>query len=335
MKRLRPTRSGKRRSLHILLTGAAGFVGSHLLDRLLADGHRVIGVDNFCTGSPDNLAHLRDHPRFDLIEHDVCTPLPPLPKLDWVMHFASPASPPKYLRMPIDTLLVNSYGTHEMLKLARAHGASFFLASTSESYGDPLEHPQREQYWGNVNPVGPRSVYDEAKRYAESITMAYHRTHGTPVRIIRIFNTYGPRMDLHDGRVVTNFIRQALSSEPLTIYGDGSQTRSLQYIDDLVEGIVRYMAVNYAGPLNLGNPDEYTVRRIAELVIEATASPSTISFQPRPENDPMRRRPDITLAQQLLGWGPQVSFRAGLDLTIDYAIRQLAGERQPLRAAQG
>lgn len=318
----------------ILLTGAAGFVGSHLADRLLAEGYRVIGVDNLCTGSLDNLAHLDNEPYFEFIEQDVCRPLPALPRLKWVMHFASPASPPKYLAHPIATLLVNSHGTHQLLDLARAHGAAFMLASTSESYGDPQQHPQPESYWGNVNPVGPRSVYDEGKRYAESMSMAYHRTYGLPVRIIRIFNTYGPRMDLHDGRVVTNFIRQCLFGEPITVYGDGTQTRSLQYIDDLVEGIVRYMAVDFPGPVNLGNPREYKVLDIARMVRAAAGRKVAITYHELPENDPLRRRPDIALARELLGWEPRVAFRDGLRLTLSDAVGRVSHAKGWLRMAQ-
>lgn len=334
MKRIGAVR--RRRSVlgDILLTGAAGFVGSHLADRLLAEGYRIIGVDNLSTGSLENLAHLDNEPYFDFIERDACQPLPSLPRLKWVMHFASPASPPKYLAHPIDTLLVNSHATHRLLDVARSHGAAFMLASTSESYGDPQQHPQPESYWGNVNPVGPRSVYDEGKRYAESMSMAYHRAYGLPVRIIRIFNTYGPRMDLHDGRVVTNFIRQCLFGEPLTIYGDGTQTRSLQYIDDLVDGIVRYMAVDFPGPLNLGNPSEYQVLEIARMVRAAAGSQAPITHHEMPENDPLRRRPDIALARELLNWEPRVAFGDGLRRTLDDAVHRLSDSDGLLRVAQ-
>lgn len=320
-RRTRYLRRGRPRT--VLLTGAAGFVGSHLTDRLLEDGYRVIGVDNFITGRRENLAHLTDHPRLELIEHDASEPLRIDARLDWVMHFASPASPPKYLKQPVETMLVNSCGTHALLELALRNKARFFFASTSEVYGDPQQHPQPEGYWGNVNPLGPRSVYDEAKRYAEALTMSYHREHGLPVRLIRIFNTYGTRMDPYDGRVVTNFVRQALAGEPLTVYGDGSQTRSLQHIDDLVEGIVRYMKVEDPGPINLGNPEEASVLEIAKLVLELTGSQSEIAFAPLPENDPTRRRPDIGKARKLLGWRPQISMREGLERTIDDAVRRL------------
>ena len=302
--------------MRILLTGAAGFIGSHLTDRLLAEGHEVIGVDSLITGRADNLAHLEGHPRFRFLRHDVTEPLDIAGPLDWVMHFASPASPPKYLAEPIKTLRVNAEGTYHLLELAREKGAAFFLASTSEVYGDPLVHPQPETYWGNVNPVGPRAVYDEGKRYAEAMTTAYHTHYGLPVRIVRIFNTYGPRMDPKDGRVVTNFITQALKGEPLTVYGDGSQTRSFCYIDDLIEGIVRLMGVDYAGPVNLGNPEEYTVLELARLVKELTGSPSEIVFKPLPQDDPKQRRPDISLARRLLGWEPRVSVKEGLQKAI-------------------
>jgi len=302
--------------MRILLTGAAGFIGSHLTDRLLAEGHEVIGVDSLITGRADNLAHLEGHPRFKFLRRDVTEPLEITGPLDWVMHFASPASPPKYLAEPIKTLRVNAEGTYHLLELAREKGAAFFLASTSEVYGDPLVHPQPETYWGNVNPVGPRAVYDEGKRYAEAMTTAYHTHYGLPVRIVRIFNTYGPRMDPKDGRVVTNFITQALKGEPLTVYGDGSQTRSFCYIDDLIEGIVRLMEVNYAGPVNMGNPEEYTVLELARLVKELTGSPSEIVFKPLPQDDPKQRRPDISLARRLLGWEPRVSVKEGLQKAI-------------------
>lgn len=304
------------RSQTVLVAGAAGFVGSHLVDRLLADGHKVIGVDNLITGRAANLAHLKGEARFRFIDEDITRPLKIREHLDWVLNMASPASPPKYQRWPIQTLETNSLGTHRLLELARSGEARFLLASTSEVYGDPIEHPQREEHWGNCNPNGPRSMYDEGKRYAEAATMAWHRHHGLPVRIIRIFNTYGPRMDPEDGRIVTNFISQALAGKPLTIYGDGSQTRSLQYVSDLVEGIVRFMAVDHTGPLNLGNPVEQSVREIAELVLRLTGSGSSLSFHPLPENDPRRRRPDIRRAGELLGWKPRISAEQGLARTI-------------------
>ncbi|HET6632151.1 MAG TPA: UDP-glucuronic acid decarboxylase family protein [Rhodanobacteraceae bacterium] len=305
----------------VLLAGAAGFIGSHLADRLLDDGHRVIGIDNLITGRLQNIAHLRDHPRFRFLRGDITQPLDVDEPLDWVMHFASPASPPKYQQYPMETLQANSIGTHRLLELADSHQARFFYASTSEVYGDPIEHPQQESHWGNCNPNGPRSMYDEAKRYAEAATMAYHRATRLPVRIVRIFNTYGPRMDPWDGRIVTNFVRQALANEPLTIFGDGSQTRSLQYIDDLIEGIARYMKVDYAGPVNLGNPGEYSVSEIACMVRRLARSRSALKHHPLPADDPRRRRPDIALAQRLLRWTPRVGAEEGLARTIAASIR--------------
>jgi len=315
----------------VLLTGAAGFVGSHLSDRLIEAGYQVIGVDNFITGNRRNIAHLEGHPNFRLLEHDVSEPFAIDQRLDWVMHFASPASPPKYLHWPCETMKVNGFGTYYLLELTKRHKARFFLASTSEVYGDPLQHPQPEDYWGNVNPHGPRSVYDEAKRYAEAMTMSYHRQHAVPVRIIRIFNTYGPRMDPHDGRIVTNFIRQALAGEPLTVYGKGLQTRSLQYIDDLIEGICCFMESTHTGPVNLGNPQEYSVLEIAQLILELTGSRSTISYQPLPENDPTRRKPNIELAQRLLTWRPTIDIRDGLALTIEDMQTQQSQRPLPRR----
>lgn len=310
--------------MRVVITGAAGFLGSHLCDRFLRDGHEVIGVDNFVTGSPDNVQHLADHHGFRLVEADVSAGLPVDDKIDGVLHFASPASPIDYYELPIETLKVGSYGTHNALELARRSHARFFLASTSEVYGDPLEHPQRESYWGNVNSIGPRSVYDEAKRYAEAVTMAYHRTHGLDTRIVRIFNTYGPRMRPHDGRVVTNFIVQALTGEPLTIYGDGSQSRSFCYVDDEVEGIYRLFMRGDAQPTNIGNPTEYSVAQLATIVLELTGSSSAIARQPLPVDDPKVRRPDITRARQMLGWEPLVPVRDGIARTIEYFRMLLA-----------
>ncbi|RDI94545.1 SDR family NAD-dependent epimerase/dehydratase [Meiothermus sp. QL-1] len=310
--------------MRILLTGVAGFLGSHLAERLLREGHQVVGVDNFASGQRQNVAYLSGFPGFSFVEADAAKPLAVEGPLDWVMHFASPASPPRYLKLPIETLLVNAEGTRHLLELAQAKGARFFLASTSEVYGDPLVHPQPESYWGNVNPIGPRSIYDESKRYAEALTLAYHRSRGIPVRIIRIFNTYGPRMDPLDGRVVTNFITQALKGEPLTIYGEGRQTRSFQYVDDLIEGIRRLMEVDYPEPVNLGNPEEYTMLELAQLVLELTGSRSTLVHVPLPQDDPKQRRPDITLAQRLLGWQPRVPVREGLARTIAY-FREVLG----------
>ena len=305
----------------VLLTGAAGFVGSHLSDRLLAMGCKVIGVDNLSTGRRCNIEHLAGNADFELREHDVVEPLEVDGPIDWVLHFASPASPPKYLERPIETMRVSAEGTYRLLELARAKGAQFFLASTSEVYGDPDVHPQPESYWGYVSSVGPRSVYDEAKRYAEAMTMSYQRSGHVSVRVIRIFNTFGPRMDPEDGRVVTNFVMQALEGRALTVYGDGSQTRSLQYVDDLVEGVIRMMGADWSGPVNLGNPEEYTVGQIAELITELTGSQSPVVYEPLPQDDPRQRKPDIALAQQRLGWAPKVSARDGLLRTIEYFRR--------------
>jgi dTDP-glucose 4,6-dehydratase len=310
--------------MRLLVTGAAGFLGSHLCDQLLSRGHRVIGVDNHITGSPANLAHLSHHSGFQFIRHDVTTFIEIEGPLDGVLHFASPASPVDYLELPIQTLKVGSLGTHKALGLARAKGSRFLLASTSEVYGDPLVHPQPESYWGNVNPVGPRGVYDEAKRFAEAMTMAYHRYHGLETRIVRIFNTYGPRMRPNDGRVVSNFIVQALRGQPLTVYGDGSQTRSFCYVDDLIEGIVRLFMEGTADPVNIGNPVEFTVRQLAELVLRLTGSASRVVERPLPVDDPRVRQPDISRARQTLGWEPAVPLEEGLRRTIAY-FRSLEG----------
>ena len=310
--------------MRVLVTGAAGFLGSHLCDRLLAQGYRVVGMDNFLTGNSANLAHLRSHPDFQLVLHDVTNFIELEGPLDAVLHFASPASPVDYLEHPIPTLKVGSLGTHKALGLAKAKGARFLLASTSEVYGDPLVHPQPESYWGNVNPVGPRGVYDEAKRFAEALTMAYHRYHGVDTRIVRIFNTYGPRMRPHDGRVVSNFIVQALHGEPLTVYGDGSQTRSFCYVDDLVTGIVLLFERGDADPTNLGNPHEFTVRELAALVLKLTGSRSEIVERPLPVDDPRVRQPDIGRVRETLGWEPKVGLEEGLRRTIDYFRRLTA-----------
>jgi dTDP-glucose 4,6-dehydratase len=304
--------------MRLLVTGAAGFLGSHLCDRLLADGHRVIGMDNYVTGAPANLAHLMHHEAFQFVRQDVTTFLEVEGPVDGIFHFASPASPIDYLELPIQTLKVGSLGTHKTLGLARAKRARFFLASTSEVYGDPLIHPQPESYWGNVNPVGPRGVYDEAKRFAEAMVMAYHRFHGLDTRIVRIFNTYGPRMRPRDGRVVSNFIVQALRGEPLTVYGDGSQTRSFCYVDDLIEGIVRLFERGSAEPTNVGNPIEFTVRQLADRVLALTGSNSAVVERPLPTDDPKVRQPDITRARETLGWEPRVSLDDGLKRTIEY-----------------
>ena len=304
--------------MRVLITGAAGFLGSHLSDRFLAEGHSVVGLDNFITGNPDNIAHLMANPRFEFINHNISTYTYVAGPLDGVLHFASPASPVDYLEYPIATLKVGALGTHNALGLAKAKGARFFLASTSEVYGDPLEHPQTEKYWGNVNPIGPRGVSDEAKRFAEAMTMAYHRYHGIDTRIVRIFNTYGPRMRPNDGRVVSNFIVQALSEQPLTIYGDGSQTRSFCYVADEVEGIYRLFMRGDNDPTNIGNPNEFTVRQLAELVVELTGTKSTIVHRELPVDDPKVRQPDIRRAREMLGWEPTVSLQEGVGRTIEY-----------------
>lgn len=305
--------------MNILLTGSGGFVGSHLAERLLKDGHHVIGIDNYISGQPENTHILKQHSNFRFHKSDVSIALPQIEtSLDWVMHFASPASPPHYQEHPIATLMVGAQGTQHCLELAKEHGAKFMLASTSEVYGTPLVHPQEESYWGNVNPNGLRSCYDEAKRYAEAITMAYHRQHKIDTRIIRIFNTYGPRMRVDDGRVVTNFINQALNNCALTVYGDGTQTRSFQYVDDLVEGIVKLMDVEHHEPINLGNPDEYTVLNFAHIVRDYINSDLDIVFKAMPQDDPTQRRPDITKANELLNWQPKISLNEGLAKTIEF-----------------
>lgn len=304
--------------MKIIVAGGAGFIGSHLCDRLLADGHEVIAIDNFVTGSATNLDHLRDNPALTFIQHDLTEPLPDLPAADQIYHMASPASPPVYQRYPIETMRVNAEGSRYLLEYALEHGARFLYGSTSEVYGDPIEHPQRETYRGNVSTTGPRSMYDEAKRYGEALAMAFHRSHGVEVRIARIFNTYGPRMDPDDGRVVTNFVTQALRNEPISVYGDGTQTRSFQYVSDLVEGLVRLMNSDYCGPVNLGNPEEYTMLELAKLVQDLTDSPSEIVYKPLPEDDPRQRRPDISLAKQVLDWQPTVPVRTGIARTIEY-----------------
>jgi len=304
--------------LRILVTGAAGFIGSHMCDRLLAEGHTVIGVDNFLTGSPRNLADLDGHAAFRFLRHDITAPLPVEGPLDAVLNMASPASPKDYLEHAIETLDVGSAGTRNMLELARSTGARFLLTSTSECYGDPLEHPQNESYWGHVNPVGPRSCYDESKRFAEALTMAYHRTHRVRTRIARIFNTYGPRMKLDDGRVVPAFVSQALRGEPISIFGDGSQTRSFCYVSDLVDGLYRLLQSDEPYPVNLGNPQEMTILQFAVEIQRLTGSDSPIRYQPLPEDDPKRRQPDISKARRLLGWEPRVPLAEGLRLTLDY-----------------
>ncbi len=311
-----------------LITGGAGFIGSHLCDRFLAEGHEVICMDNFLTGRPDNVAHLIGHERFRLIQHDVTNYIYVEGPLDYVLHFASPASPIDYLKYPIQTLKVGALGTHKALGLAKAKGARFLIASTSEVYGDPLIHPQPETYWGNVNPVGLRGVYDEAKRFAEAMTMAYHRYHGVETRIVRIFNTYGPRMRLDDGRALPTFMGQALRGEPITVFGDGSQTRSFCYVDDLVEGIFRLLMSDTSDPVNIGNPDEITILDFAQEVIRLTGSASAIAFKPLPEDDPKVRQPDITLARERLGWAPKVDRTDGLKRTLAYFEAFIAAEAE-------
>ena len=304
--------------MRILLTGGAGFIGSHLTDRLLSDGHEVVAMDNLVTGDLSNIAHHRSNPKFEFIHHDVSNHIHVAGHLDWVMHFASPASPIDYLQLPIQTLKVGALGTHNAVGLAKAKGAKFFLASTSEVYGDPLVHPQPEDYWGNVNPIGPRGVYDEAKRYAEAISFAYHRVHQVDVRVIRIFNTYGPRNRVNDGRVVPTFINQALRGEAISIFGEGQQTRSFQYVADLVNGIRRLMDVPYNRPVNLGNPREMTILQFAELILQLTGSKSVLEYKPLPEDDPKTRQPDISRAKAILNWEPVVPVEEGLKKTIDW-----------------
>jgi len=301
-----------------LVTGGAGFLGSHLTDRLLAEGFRVIGIDNFITGSKENVGHLAGNDNYRLVEHDISTPISIEENVDYVFNFASPASPIDYLEHPIPTLKVGSLGTLNALGLAKAKQATFLMASTSECYGDPLVHPQTEDYWGNVNPIGPRGCYDEAKRFSEALTMAYHRYHGVDTKIVRIFNTYGPRMRLMDGRVVPAFIGQALSHTPLTIFGDGSQTRSFCYVSDLIDGIFKLSQGNYHEPVNIGNPREMTIKQFAEEIIQITGTPSRIEYKPLPVDDPKVRQPDITRAKALLGWAPVVEFDEGIRKTIEY-----------------
>ncbi|WP_420154811.1 UDP-glucuronic acid decarboxylase family protein [Siphonobacter sp.] len=302
----------------VLITGAAGFLGSHLCDRFIKEGYYVIGMDNLVTGDLKNIEHLRSLPTFEFIHHDVSNYIDVPGELDYILHFASPASPIDYLKIPIQTLKVGSLGTHNCLGLAKAKGARILVASTSEVYGDPLVHPQTEDYWGHVNPIGPRGVYDEAKRFQEAITMAYHRYHGVETRIIRIFNTYGPRMRLNDGRVLPAFIGQALRGEDLTVFGDGSQTRSFCYVDDLVEGIYRLLMSDYAEPVNIGNPVEITIKQFGEEIIKLTGTKQQLVLKPLPQDDPKQRRPDITRAREILGWEPQVTREEGLRRTYEY-----------------
>src|SRR5664280_1699321 len=303
--------------MRVVVTGAAGFLGSHITDRLLSEGHTVLGVDNLSTGTLDNLAHLSDEPRFRFEERDICKPFDP-GQVDYIFNFASPASPPDYLRLGVETLRVGSAGVENTLDIASRYGAGYLHASTSECYGDPLQHPQSESYWGNVNPVGPRSVYDEAKRFSEALVMAYHRSRGVNTHLVRIFNTYGPRLHPSDGRVISNFMMQALRGEPLTVYGEGKQTRSFCYVDDLIEGIVRLARSNEHLPVNIGNPVEFTILECAQAVLEATGSSSKMRYEPLPQDDPRQRRPDIGKAKRLLGWEPTIDLRTGLHLSLDY-----------------
>jgi dTDP-glucose 4,6-dehydratase len=309
--------------MRVLVTGAAGFLASHLTDRLLGEGHSVLGVDNFCTGNPENLAHLAHEPRFQFEQRDICAAFDPGP-VDYVFNFASPASPPEYLRLAIETLRVGSAGVENTLEIAAKYDAGYLHASTSECYGDPLEHPQTEEYWGNVNPVGPRSVYDEAKRFAEALVMAWHRSRGVNTHLVRIFNTYGPRLHPSDGRVISNFMMQALRGEPLSVYGDGSQTRSFCYVDDLIEGILRLSRSDEHLPVNIGNPDEFTILECAEAVLEVTGSTSELCFEALPQDDPTRRCPDITKARTLLGWEPKIPLREGLLRSLAFFKSKMA-----------
>ena len=310
--------------MRIVVTGAAGFIGSHLSEALLDRGHAVVGIDNLLTGDMANLSHLRDRD-FQFIRHDVTRFIDVDGPVDFVLHWASPASPIDYLELPIQTMKVGSLGTHNSLGLAKAKGAGFMLASTSEVYGDPLEHPQQETYWGNVNPIGPRGVYDEAKRFAEALTLAYHRYHGLNTRIVRIFNTYGPRMRLRDGRAVPAFMSQALRNEDVTVFGDGTQTRSFCYVTDLVDGILRLMAADTHEPVNIGNPHEITIEEIARAIIRLVGATSEIIYRPLPVDDPRQRRPDITRARTLLGWEPKVGLDDGLRKTIEYFRQRIDG----------
>lgn len=307
--------------MRILVTGAAGFLGSHLTDRLLGEGCSVIGIDNLSTGDLDNIAHLAGDSRFSFEEKDICQPFD-LGPVDYVFNLASPASPPEYLRLGIETLRVGSVGTENTLAIAAKYGAGYLHASTSECYGDPQEHPQTEDYWGNVNPVGPRSVYDEAKRFSEALVMAYHRSRGVNTHLVRIFNTYGPRLQPSDGRVISNFMMQALCGEALTIYGDGGQTRSFCYVDDLISGILLLSRSTEHMPVNIGNPVEFTILECSKAVLEVTGSKSVLTFEPLPQDDPTRRRPDITKARALLGWEPRITLREGLQRSLDFFKRK-------------
>jgi len=303
--------------MRVLVTGAAGFLGSHLTDALLADGHRVLGVDNLCTGSLENLKHLRSESRFEFIQHDICDSFDPK-HVEYVFNFASPASPEDYMRLGVETLMVGSAGTRNALEIAKKYGARFLHASTSECYGDPEEHPQTEEYWGNVNPIGPRSVYDESKRFSEALVTAYNRYLNVDTRLVRIFNTYGPRLHMNDGRVISNFLVQALRGDDITIYGDGSQTRSFCYVSDEIEGILKLAHSNEHAPVNIGNPTEWTILECANTVLRVTGAKSTIAFHPLPQDDPTQRKPDISKARRLLNWEPKIDLETGLRLSLDY-----------------
>jgi dTDP-glucose 4,6-dehydratase len=309
--------------MRVLVTGAAGFLGSHLTDRLLGEGYTVLGVDNLSTGNMENLAHLAREPRFRFDERDICQPFD-LGPVDYVFNFASPASPPDYLRLGLETLRVGSIGTENTLEIAARYNAGFLHSSTSECYGDPLVHPQTEDYWGHVNPVGPRSVYDEAKRYAEALVMAYHRSRGVNTHLVRIFNTYGPRLHPSDGRVISNFMMQALRCQPLTVYGDGSQTRSFCYVDDLIEGVLRLARSSEHLPVNIGNPDEFTILECAQAVLEVTGSKSELCFESLPQDDPTRRCPNISKARALLGWEPRIKLKEGLARSLNFFRNSVA-----------
>ncbi|HWY71058.1 MAG TPA: UDP-glucuronic acid decarboxylase family protein [Terriglobales bacterium] len=321
-----------KKNLHIMVTGAAGFLGSHLCDALLAEGHSVLGVDNLITGKLHNLEHLKREPRFSFLEQNICSQFDP-GRVDCIFDFASPASPVDYMEHGVETLQVGSIGVFNLLELAKQHHATFFLASTSECYGDPLEHPQRETYWGHVNPVGPRSVYDESKRFAEAATTAYRRYHKVDVRIVRIFNTYGPRLQMNDGRVISNFMKQALRGEDLTVYGDGSQTRSFCYVSDEIEGILKLAWSKEQDPTNIGNPGEFTILDCAREVLAVTGSESGIKFLPLPQDDPKQRCPDINKARALLGWEPKIDLRTGLQLSLDYFRTEVEAEQAAARSA--
>ncbi len=303
--------------MRILITGAAGFLGSHLTDANLSEGHQVLGVDNLCTGSLDNLSHLKHESKFEFLEHDICEPFDP-GHIDYIFNFASPASPPDYMRLGIETLMVGSAGTRNMLEIAKKYGAKFLHASTSECYGDPDEHPQTEAYWGHVNPIGPRSVYDESKRFSEAMVTAYHRYNCVDSRLVRIFNTYGPRLHMNDGRVISNFLTQALRGDELTVYGNGEQTRSFCYVSDEIDGIMRLSRSNEHEPVNIGNPTEWTILDCAQAVLRVTGSGSSIVYKPLPKDDPSQRQPDITKARRLLGWEPKIDLETGLKLSLDY-----------------